>query len=80
MLAGPAGTGKTQMVKGMLGNQKPEECISATINFNFYTTSEVLLGTMCLPLEKKTGVNFGPPGQARLIYFVDDVNLPEVDK
>ena len=24
-------------------------------------------------------MNFGPPGQAKLIYFVDDLNLPEVD-
>ena len=35
---------------------------------------------MCLPLEKKTGTNFGPPGIAHLVYFVDDLNLPEVDK
>lgn len=26
------------------------------------------------------GTNFGPPGNARLVYFVDDLNLPEVDK
>ncbi len=32
------------------------------------------------PLEKKAGRNFGPPGNRRLIYFVDDMNMPEVDK
>ncbi|OPL07316.1 dynein axonemal heavy chain, partial [Mytilus galloprovincialis] len=32
------------------------------------------------PLEKKAGRNFGPPGTRRLIYFVDDMNMPEVDK
>ena len=26
-----------------------------------------------------TGSNYGPPGLGRLIYFVDDLNLPEVD-
>lgn len=30
------------------------------------------------PLEKKAGRNFGPPGTRRLIYFVDDMNMPEV--
>jgi hypothetical protein len=45
--------------------------VSATINFNFYTTSAVLFNTMSLPLEKKVGTQFGPPGNARLIYFVD---------
>ena len=32
------------------------------------------------PLEKKTGSIFGPPGTKRLIYFVDDVNMPTPDK
>ncbi|GLD91669.1 hypothetical protein PINS_up000202 [Pythium insidiosum] len=30
-------------------------------------------------LERKTGINLGPPGKAKLIYFMDDLNLPEVD-
>jgi dynein heavy chain len=31
------------------------------------------------PLEKKAGKNYGPPGTKRLIYFVDDLNMPKVD-
>lgn len=53
--------------------------VSSTINFNFYTTSTVLFNTMSLPLEKKVGTQYGPPGNTRLVYFVDDLNLPEVD-
>eukprot|EP01041_Mallomonas_annulata_P001785 gene1785-3464_t len=79
MLAGPSGTGKTQIVNGMLAESDPAIQIHTTINFNFYTTSTVLQNTMGLLLVKKTGTNYGPPGQARLIYFVDDINLPEVD-
>jgi len=79
MLAGPSGTGKTQIVNGMLSAFDPTEFLHASINFNFYTTSAVLQNTMGLPLVKKTGTNFGPPGQAKLVYFVDDINLPEVD-
>ena len=79
MLAGPSGTGKTQIVQGMLVQFDPVEFLSATINFNFYTTSAVLQNTMGIPLVKKTGTNYGPPGQANLVYFVDDINLPEVD-
>jgi hypothetical protein len=30
------------------------------------------------PLEKKAGVNYGPPGTKTLIYFVDDLNMPKV--
>jgi dynein heavy chain len=79
MLCGPAGTGKTQLVMGLLGKQDPTVRLSATINFNFYTNSEVMQSSMEIPLEKKTGSNFGPPGLADLVYFVDDLNLPEVD-
>jgi len=79
MLCGPSGTGKTQIVAGMLQEFDPNEMLSSTINFNFYTTSAVLQNTMGIPLVKKTGTNFGPPGQAKLVYFVDDINLPEVD-
>jgi dynein heavy chain len=31
--------------------------------------------TMLLP-----GVRYGPPGSRRLVYFVDDMNMPSVDK
>ena len=79
MLCVPAGTGKTQMLKGLLTSQDPEEVIYQPINFSFYTTSDVCYTNMCAPLEKKMGVTFGPPGNRRLVYFLDDVNLPEVD-
>lgn len=31
------------------------------------------------PLEKKAGHNYGPGGNKKLIYFIDDMNMPEVD-
>lgn len=79
MLAGPAGTGKTQLVNGMLSQLNPESHISITVNMNFYTSAAVLLTSLEAPLQKRTGSTFGPPGSARLVYFVDDLNLPEVD-
>lgn len=30
------------------------------------------------PLEKKAGRNYGPPGSKVMIYFLDDMNMPEV--
>src|SRR5210317_1652820 len=71
--------GKTQLVGGMLNKFNSSVYTSTTINFNFYTTSAVLADTMSIPLEKKTGSNYGPKGNTKLVYFVDDLNLPEVD-
>lgn len=79
MLAGPAGTGKTQLVGGMLNSLNSENHIPATVNMNFYTSSNVLLTSLEAPLQKRTGSVYGPPGSAKLVYFVDDMNLPEVD-
>jgi len=30
-------------------------------------------------LEKKAGRNYGPVGTKLLVYFIDDMNMPEVD-
>ena len=54
--------------------------LSAAINFNYFTTAQALQVTLESPLEKKTGSTFGPPGKAALVFFLDDLNLPEVDK
>lgn len=77
MLVGNAGTGKTVLLQNKLSSL-PEEFIIANVPFNFYTTSEMLQQVLEKPLEKKAGRNYGPPGTRRLIYFVDDMNMPEV--
>lgn len=39
---------------------------------------EMLQKILEMPLEKKAGRNYGPPGGKTLIYFIDDINMPEV--
>lgn len=77
MLVGNAGTGKTVLMQDKL-NSLTEEFLVANVPFNFYTTSDMLQRILEKPLEKKAGRNYGPPGTRRLIYFVDDMNMPEV--
>ncbi|KAF5277248.1 hypothetical protein FQR65_LT00356 [Abscondita terminalis] len=78
MLIGNAGVGKTVLVNEKLSSL-PENYAICTIPFNFYTTSEMLQKILEKPLEKKAGRNYGPPGNKTLIYFIDDMNMPEVD-
>lgn len=39
---------------------------------------EMLQKVLEKPLEKKAGRNYGPPGSKKMIYFLDDMNMPEV--
>ncbi|KAL3857821.1 hypothetical protein ACJMK2_012454, partial [Sinanodonta woodiana] len=79
MLVGNAGSGKTVLMQGKLKSLSDNFMVT-NVPFNFYTTSEMLQRVLEKPLEKKAGRNYGPPGARKLIYFVDDMNMPEVDK
>ncbi|NXL03800.1 DYH17 protein, partial [Mesembrinibis cayennensis] len=80
MLVGNAGTGKSVLMRDKLEALGADEYLVQSVPFNFYTTSAMLQAVLEKPLEKKSGRNYGPPGTKRLIYFIDDMNMPEVDK
>uniref|UniRef100_A0A8C9XQ20 Dynein axonemal heavy chain 17 n=1 Tax=Sander lucioperca TaxID=283035 RepID=A0A8C9XQ20_SANLU len=79
MLVGNAGTGKSVLVGDKLRSLDAEKYMIKNVPFNYYTTSAMLQAVLEKPLEKKAGRNYGPPGSRRLIYFIDDMNMPEVD-
>ncbi|XP_036884188.1 dynein heavy chain 9, axonemal isoform X2 [Sturnira hondurensis] len=79
MLVGTAGTGKSVLVGAKLASLDAEDYLVKNIPFNYYTTSAMLQAFLEKPLEKKAGRNYGPPGNKKLIYFIDDMNMPKVD-
>ncbi|KYN05431.1 Dynein beta chain, ciliary [Cyphomyrmex costatus] len=78
MLVGTAGCGKTVLIAEKL-LQLSENYAVSNVPFNFYTSSEMLQKILEKSLEKKAGRNYGPPGNKTLVYFIDDMNMPEVD-
>ncbi|XP_073817376.1 dynein beta chain, ciliary-like [Musca autumnalis] len=80
MLIGAPGSGKTIIMNSKLNSLPTEKYAVTNVPFNFYTTSEMLQRILEKPLEKKAGRNYGPQGNKRMLYFVDDMNMPEVDK
>ncbi|XP_051791984.1 LOW QUALITY PROTEIN: dynein axonemal heavy chain 11 [Erpetoichthys calabaricus] len=78
MLVGSAGVGKTALVTDKIA-ELSDDYIVSKVPFNYYTTSSMLQKVLEKPLEKKAGRNYGPPGNKKLIYFVDDLNMPAVD-
>jgi len=79
MLVGNAGVGKTVLAGDKFASLDPDVTMVANVPFNYYTTSAMLQSVLEKPLEKKAGRNYGPPGTKKLIYFIDDMNMPEVD-
>ncbi|XP_055614548.1 dynein beta chain, ciliary, partial [Uranotaenia lowii] len=78
MLIGAAGSGKSVIMAEKLTNLSYNYAVT-NVPFNFYTTSEMLQRVLEKPLEKKAGRNYGPPGNKTMVYFIDDMNMPEVD-
>ncbi|XP_014248489.1 dynein beta chain, ciliary-like isoform X2 [Cimex lectularius] len=79
MLIGNAGCGKSVVILDKMSSLSDKFAVT-NIAFNFYTTSELLQKVLEKPLEKKAGRNYAPQGNKHMIYFIDDMNMPEVDK
>ncbi|KAL0236998.1 hypothetical protein PCE1_000395 [Barthelona sp. PCE] len=79
LLVGGAGTGKTALIKSVLKDLDEDEFFTNTMQFNYYTTAEALQNYLEANIERKAGRNFAPPGLKKSIYFIDDLNMPEVD-
>jgi len=82
LFVGVAGTGKTTIVKDYLNEtkMKRDDMLSANINHNAYTSSFVLQSIMMSNLDKRTGRTYGPPNNKKCIMFIDDLNMPTLDK
>ncbi|CAE7303327.1 ODA11 [Symbiodinium natans] len=91
MLIGLAGCGillrisvlvcKTQSCTGLLKRLDHEVFMGYKMNmWSYYTDSTMLQTMMEIPLEKKAGKLYAPPGKLQLIYFIDDLNMPALDK
>lgn len=81
LYVGVAGTGKTTIVKDFLADltSKNEDFISQAINNNNYTSSFALQQIIMSTLDKRSGRTYGPPGNKKCVYFIDDLNMPYVD-
>ena len=46
---------------------------------NYYTDSYKLQQQLESVIDKRSGRIFGPPATKKLIYFIDDLNMPKKD-
>ena len=80
MLVGPSGSAKTVVLNTLLNSLDEDVWMYVPIAYNSFTISFDTQAMLEAPLEKKTGTIFGPPGTKKLIYFIDDLNMPAPDK
>ena len=78
MLVGTAGTGKTAQVAKYLQSldKDLDGMLSYNIVMSYFTDSAKLQVDLELPIDKRAGRMFGPATGKKLIYFIDDLNLP----
>ena len=80
MFAGNRGTGKTMLAKHLLETlAKNHDRTNYIVNCNYYTNAARLQAMLELSLERKGGRTFAPIASEKIVYFLDDVNMPYVD-
>ncbi|KAF2892470.1 hypothetical protein ILUMI_13689 [Ignelater luminosus] len=79
ILVGETGTSKTAIIQDFLRQLNPEAYIILNINFSSRTSSMDVQRNLESSVEKRTKDIYGPPMGKKLICFIDDLNMPQVD-
>ncbi|KAK3924935.1 Dynein heavy chain 10, axonemal [Frankliniella fusca] len=79
VLVGDTGTSKSAIMLDFLRQLNQEIYIQLNVNFSSRTTSMDVQRTIESVVEKRTKEIYGPPVGKKLVIFIDDLNMPQVD-
>jgi dynein heavy chain len=81
LFVGPTGTGKTKYIQNVL-NQKLEasKWLIIEIGFSAQTHCNMVQDIVDMKIEKRRRDTFGPRFGTRCVVYVDDLNMPKLEK
>lgn len=79
LLIGEQGTAKTVMLKNFMKGLNPESYMLRSFNFSSATSPYQFQKTIENYVEKRLGNTFGPSNGRKMIVFIDDINLPQIN-
>ena len=79
LVVGEQGTAKTVMMKSYIKNANPEIYLNRSFNFSSATSPYQFQKTIESYVDKRMGNTFGAPNGKKMIIFIDDINLPEIN-
>ncbi|KAJ7387135.1 Dynein heavy chain 10, axonemal [Desmophyllum pertusum] len=80
VLVGETGTSKSATTANFLRGLDKDSTLLLNINFSSRTTSMDVQRNLEANVEKRTKDTYGPPMGKRLLVFMDDMNMPQVDE
>ena len=72
-------TAKTSNVLMHFDQIDTDKMLQKGINFSSATTMGNVQSAIEGELDKRGGKNFGPPGGKKMVIFLDDLSMPEIN-